>query len=179
MNFETLKILNPLDSSYQLTDSKLIIQTDGGYMWGIDNRCHNLCVAPQAAESCTAELDLNILPKTNGEQAGLILLIDADNYIKFVREMVDDQQVVVLAKELDGNPNVELKEPFSPADLTLKIEHRADQITVFWKGKDDAVFQQQSFPNWFPSGAIYRPGLLVHGSNPSNQAVFHSFSVSD
>ncbi|MEM8857530.1 MAG: hypothetical protein AAGD96_04375 [Chloroflexota bacterium] len=179
MNFENLQIISRVDASLNFEDGKLTIKTDTGSMWGMDNRCHNLCVAPKAFQACTAEINLEILPQRNGEQAGLVLLIDADNYIKFVREMVDDKQVVVLAKELDGLANVELLSEFEPAALTLKLQHDGSQLIASWKAIDESDFHTQSFPNWFAEGSIYRPGLLVHGNNSDNQVMFKSFLVED
>jgi hypothetical protein len=138
--------------------------------------CENLIVFPETLKEATVEMNLDLLPQCNGEQAGIILYIDSDNYVRFIREMVADKHVVVLAKEIEGEPSAELITPFESLATKLHLTIGTDSIVVTW-GSDSDDVQTKEFDTWFAPDAEFRVGLLVHGNNPHNQATFRSLSV--
>lgn len=177
MNLANFEILNPDKNGLTEADGAITIATNCGWMWGKGNSCTNLLLSPTRLKEATVEITIDLLPIQNGEQVGLVLFIDSDNYIKLVREMVDDKHVVVLAKELNGEPNVELLLPFESAQAGLKLTISPDTLTAFWRSADTEEFQQQAFPNWFPPNANFRPGIVAHGNTPDHHATVQAFSV--
>ncbi|MCJ8329221.1 MAG: hypothetical protein HRT89_02520 [Lentisphaeria bacterium] len=177
MNIDTAKILDSNESDFDYKDDTLIVSTTCGTMWGKGNTCSNLFIFPLQLKEASVELSLDLYPQFNGEQAGIVLFIDSDNYIKFIREMVGDKQVVVLAKEIDGEASPELITPFEPSDTNLQLDIRNDSITVQWKSHEENEFQKSEFPNWFEADSKFQVGLLVHGNNPLNQAKFYSLKI--
>jgi hypothetical protein len=177
MNIDNAEIINPLGSGIDCHDGNVVVATTGGSMWGGGNTCSNLIVFPELHTEATVEMTLDLLPQCGGEQAGIVLYIDNDNYVKFIREMVGEDQVVVLAKEIEGKPNPELITPFEPSGTSLQLTVNGDGIGIRWGSSDADDFQTGDYPDWFAPGTEFRVGLLVHGNNPGNQAVFHSMSI--
>ncbi|MDP6053395.1 MAG: hypothetical protein QF879_13710, partial [Candidatus Latescibacteria bacterium] len=88
---------------------------------------------PAIVKDLSVDVVVTFLPENNGEQAGLVLYRDSDNYIKLVREMVNHQQVVVLAKEIHGNPETIMMEGVSSAEVKLRIDVDHKGIGLGWK----------------------------------------------
>lgn len=177
MKLENFKLHNPAEAGIFQQGDTIKVATDCGWMWGSGNASKNLLLAPGKSTEVSVEITVEINPKHNGEQAGIVLFINEDNYIKLVREMVDDQHVIVLAKEINGAANVELLEPFESPSATLKLMRSNNNLSAFWKAADASDFSQMSFNNWFPADVLFQPGMLVHGVNPNNHATFRTFAV--
>ncbi len=177
MNLANFDILNRDEASLSETDGMITIATNGGWMWRKGNTSKNLLLSPQSQTEATVEISVELLPVQNGEQVGIVLFVDIDNYIKLVREMVDDQHVIVLAKELDGEPNIELLLPFEPAQVDLTLTIQPDGLMAHWKSADGSESGTQSFPNWLPAGAEFQAGIIAQGATESNQATVSRFVV--
>lgn len=157
----------------------LITSTTGGSMWGKGNTCANLVIFPEKYSEVSVGLTLELLPQLDGEQAGIILFINSDNYIKFVREMVNGKQTIVLAKEIDGKPTAELISPFESSITVLRLNIRNDLIELYWKPHKESDFEVCKMTNWFQDYAKFKVGLLVHGDNPKNRATFSSLVINN
>lgn len=179
MNFQSANILNPSGSAIDLQGESLVIQTGTGSMWGKGQTCSDIILFPHKLKTVSVQVSLQFLPQLSGEQAGIVLFVDSDNYVKLVREMVDGKQVVVLAKEFAGEPSPELISPFESSATKLQLQIRTESITVCWNADEDTDPKESIFPNWFAGGTEFHVGLLVHGSNPNNEATFHSFSINE
>jgi regulation of enolase protein 1 (concanavalin A-like superfamily) len=146
-------------------------------MWGKGNKCSNLVVFQNKYKEVSVGLTFNLLPKFDGEQAGIILFINNDNYIKFVREMVNGKQTIVLAKEINGIPSAELILPCESSSTKLHLKIQNDSITLSWNFKGERAFQSRKVTNWFRNYSEFQIGLLVHGDNSQNQAEFNSLII--
>ena len=177
MNIDTAHIVNPNESGFEYEHGELRITTDCGSMWGAGKTCSNLVLFPALLREAVVETGFHLLPQFDGEQAGIVLFIDSDNYIKLVRERVAGQQVVVLAKEIDGRPSPESIRPFEGADMNLKLSIRGDSILARWKSTEMNEAQNSEFTNWFKRDAEFQVGLLVHGDNPKNKSIFHFLKI--
>jgi len=177
MNIRNAKILNPSKSGIKVQEGSIVIQTNTGHMWGKGNVCSDIVLFPQKLTEASVEVSLNLFPQFGGEQAGIVLFVDSDNYVKFVREMIDGKQVVALVKEFAGEPTLELKTPFESSFTNLKLNIRTDSTTIYWKSNTENEFKEANFPNWFNHDLEFQIGLLVSGNNPNNEATFYSLSI--
>ena len=126
-NFE---ILNESPDSIDNIDGKIVIRTSCGSMWGKGNTSKNILLTRTSFTEVQAEVVVEISPQNDGEQAGIVLFQDSDNYIKFIREMVGGEQTIILVKEIDGSPQVMLNEPFLPTKVNLKISKKLIQPLI-------------------------------------------------
>jgi len=157
----------------------LITSTTGGSMWGKGNTCANLVIFPEKYSEVSVGLTLELLPQFDGEQAGIILFINSDNYIKFVREMVNGKQTIVLVKEIDGKPTAEFISPFESSTTVFRLNIRNDLIELYWKPQKGNEFETCNMTNWFQDFSEFQVGLLVHGDNPKNHATFSSLVINN
>lgn len=171
MNIDRAEIINPLGDGIECVDGTVVVATTGGSMWGGGKTCDNLILFPDRHSEVEVEMTVELLPQQNGEQAGIVLFVDSDNYVKFIREMVGGEQVVVLAKEFGGAPNPEIITPFEPSMVDLHLAVAEDSISIRWGA------ESETFENVFPAEMEFRVGMLVHGNNAANQATFHSLRV--
>jgi regulation of enolase protein 1 (concanavalin A-like superfamily) len=177
MNIKNASIINPSKGGIQTEKGVVTITANTGSMWGKGNSCSDIIIFPKKLKKASVELSLRFMPETGGEQAGIVLYIDNDNYIKLVREMVGNEHTIVLAKEIAGEPSTELLTAFESAVVDLRLDINSDSITVNWKGDKEMEFQEAEFPNWFDSKAVFQVGLLVHGNNSENNAEFFTISI--
>ena len=175
--FKDCNVVNEDPGHYSINDDELIIETSCGSMWGKGNTCKNLFLFPAIMKDLSIDVVVTFLPENNGEQAGLVLYRDSDNYIKLVREMVDHQHVVVLAKEIHGNPETIMMEEVSSAEVKLRIDVDHKGIGLGWKVSGSVEEQINGIENWLGHGADVKVGLLVHGRNKENKAKFSSFNI--
>lgn len=179
MDLKDFDILNPQPDAIRNEGGSITVETSGGSMWGRGNTCRNLLLRAPTRLPLRAELRVTIRPEHNGEQAGLVIYRDCDNYIKLVREMVADRHVVVLARELQGKAEPVFIEDFASPDVALRLTLRDELLEVEWQtpGADDSVVRTHE--NWLGGEAAVRVGLLTHGRNPGNCAVFSSFRLTE
>ncbi|NKB68989.1 MAG: hypothetical protein GKR89_18125 [Candidatus Latescibacteria bacterium] len=177
MKIENFEICNASTPPIQNSGGNIVITTSCGSMWGKGNTCENLLLCPPLQTDPSVELSVELRPQFNGEQAGIVLYKDSDNYIKFVREMVQNKQVVVLAKEIQGNPEPVLITDFEPSSVELHIDIKQTSLAIKWKSLEASDFHCQEYENWLGSGVEFNVGLLVHGNNSDNQAVFRSLKI--
>lgn len=177
MDIQNFEILNPSQQGIQNSEGNIVITTSCGSMWGKGKTCRDLLLCPPLVAEMSVELSVELLPQFNGEQAGIVLYKDSDNYIKFVREMVADKQVVVLAKEIEGKAEPVLITDFAAAAVKLQIAIKGSTLTIQWKSPDAQEFNSQEYENWLGEGVEVNVGILVHGNNADNQAVFSALKI--
>ena len=121
--------------------------------------------------------------KHYGEQAGVWLYADDDNYVKFVIEGMRDGTVqLVVAAECAGVPQVVAKVPLpcvSTAPVTLRLELSSDGQSVS-ACVDRLVCLQHvaTCPVSFLRERGFQIGLSAHGGiDETRQAVFSRFSA--
>ncbi|MEM7335938.1 MAG: hypothetical protein AAF490_27920 [Chloroflexota bacterium] len=176
MDFNNAKIVN-LANNIKTKDGIPTIVTNTGSMWGKGNSCSDIILFPPKYRKVSIELSLDLFPQFDGEQAGVVLFVDSDNYVKFVREMVSQKHVLVLAKELAGKPASEIRIPFESSRTNLKLKIEPSLITIFWNNDDLTVAGEKEYPNWLEQSSEFQIGLFTHGQNPNNEATFYSLSI--
>ena len=117
-------------------DGKLQIRALRGTLWKADrNDAKNLLVRPWPAEAggeAVVSVTVSFAPQRGGEQAGVMLYLGDDDYIKIVRESLEGKRWVVMAREEKGTPTP-LDKIEEPSDtVTLALERRGDQIEGFY-----------------------------------------------
>lgn len=137
-----------------------------GTLWEGNNSAKN--VAFYSLIECADGICINATvknnPKRNGEQGGLLLYSDDDNYVKLVKELVNDEHVVVLAKEVQGVGKVLATMKVASDIVNLQLQIRDTIVT--------AQFQDAANERWHDMGSFsgiilqsIRPGLCVHGGD--------------
>lgn len=179
MKIEDFEIINPVNSDLQNSHESIAITTSSGSMWGKGNSCKNLLLTNSLVADTVIELSVDILPQFNGEQGGLILYVDDDNYIKFVREMVDGKQAVVVANEIAGVPSTIMVADFQSRRVALRMSIDTERLTVGWMSPKADTYETEQYENWLGHIPEVRIGIFTHGSNPDNEAVFSGLNVTD
>jgi len=177
MKIEDFEVLNVSKDCLKQDGENIVIRTSSGSMWSKGNTCRNLLLSPDVLTDLNAELSVQLLPENNAEQAGLILFADWDNYIKLVREMVSGEQVLVLAREIEGEAVPAIVECFDSPIVHLKICTIAGQLSVEWKSPGASSYTKRDFENWLGSDRKVKVGIFVHGANENNHAVFSSLKI--
>ena len=121
---------------------------------------------PDSSDSFRVEVSIESEPVNNAEQAGLILYSDDDHYIKFVKELVDNQHVVVLAVEVGGKAAVHAKLPIDTDHIGLRLTIQEQMIHAAFREKGSFNWQQLE-PIEVPALANWAPGLIAHGGDGS------------
>jgi regulation of enolase protein 1 (concanavalin A-like superfamily) len=179
MKIEDFEIVNPVTSDLRNSHDTIAITTCSGSMWGKGNSCKNLLLTQSLVANSVIELTVDILPQFNGEQGGLILYVDDDNYIKLVREMVDGRQAVVLANEIKGGTTTNMVADFQSPRVGLRMVIEGERLTVGWKSPKADIYDTEQFEYWLGHMPEVRIGIFTHGSNPDNEAVFNGLNITD
>jgi regulation of enolase protein 1 (concanavalin A-like superfamily) len=109
--------------AWSLKNHALHLKTLHGSLWGKSNNAKNILLRPKTSvvSGLTLEVTVTNQPVLQGEQAGLILYIDEANYIKLVKECLDETQWIVLAREQDDNPALVAKIPCATESAQLRL----------------------------------------------------------
>src|SRR5215212_1009682 len=86
---------------WRIEQEKLEILCQAGTLWLKKNDAKNLLVRPWPADAANADVTLTVhfAPENGGEQAGMMLYFDDDNYVKLVRESLQGKRWVVFGRE--------------------------------------------------------------------------------
>jgi len=98
--------VNEQPGAWKVADGALHLRTLPGTLWGETNNAHNFLLHPlgERTEGVATRVTVRNHPQLIGEQAGLIWYYDDDNYIKLVKESLEGEQWIVLAREEGGQP---------------------------------------------------------------------------
>ena len=127
----------------RVQDGKLQIRALRGTLWKADrNDAKNLLVRPWPAEAgvdADIAVTVSFAPERGGEQAGVMLYVGDDDYIKIVREFLEGKRWIVMAREEKGTatPLDKVEEPAN--EVTLCLERRGGAVEGFYTvaGKDE------------------------------------------
>ena len=110
-----------MDKQKKLPNHIAIIMDGNGRWAKSNNKTENFLLRSLPSENCSVEVTLNFNPKKEYEQAGLMIYLDDDNYIKFDRELYAGQSCT-LVLESDAKPKVIKKIPFREGPMRLRLE---------------------------------------------------------
>lgn len=107
-----------------------------GTLWGKDNSAENLLLrpAPNAPEFWT-EVTVTTAPALMNEQAGLIWYVSDGEYVKLVKEM-KDQPNIILAREQNEAAKTMGRIPMPSGTVVLRLTHSPGAITAHARSAD-------------------------------------------
>jgi len=139
-------------ADWRLKDGKLQLLAQPSNIWGKANKkTQNFLLRSLPGPKATVEVVVDFNPKKEYEQAGLMLYVDDDNYIKFDRELYGGQSCT-LVLESKAKPKVVKKIPFREGPLHLRLE-----IT---DGKVKAMVKAPDGKEWTTHGQTKLPGKV-------------------
>jgi len=150
--------------SWKIIDGALHLRTLPGSLWGESNDAHNflLHTVDRLTNGLATRVTVTNQPQLMGEQAGLIWYYDDDNYIKLVKESLEDLQWIVLAREEDGQPALIDRTPIATQSAQLQL--------VLLDAEVHGQFRISPDDDWQQVGACAligkshaRVGLFTHG----------------
>ena len=150
--------------AWKLADGVLQLRTLPGTLWGEANNAHNFLLRPveEMPNGLASRVIVTNHPSLMGEQAGLIWYQDDDNYIKLVKESLEDKQWIVLACEQGGQPELIAKTQIAAETAELQL--------TYLNGVVQGQFRASSKEDWqavgacpLLEGASPKIGLFTHG----------------
>ncbi len=137
-------------TEWRLRDGNLELLAQPTNIWGTQNDgTENFLLRALPIGASTVEVTLDFDPEKEYEQAGLMIYLDDDNYLKFDRELYDGPSCT-LVLEKDAKPNVVKKIPFRKGPLRLRLEI-AD-------GKVKGLVKAPGEEDWTQHGETTLPG---------------------
>lgn len=137
-------------AEWRLKDGNLQLLAQPTNIWGKrNNKTENFLLRVLPGSKSTVEVTVDFNPRKEYEQAGLMLYVDDDNYIKFDRELYGGQSCT-LVLESKAKPKVVKKIPFREGPLRLRLEI-AD-------GKVKAMVKAPEGKEWTTHGETTLPG---------------------
>jgi regulation of enolase protein 1 (concanavalin A-like superfamily) len=118
---------------WKVTEGALEIRALPGGINGKENTAKNLLLRkPPAAgtqdEPFALEATVQNAPAQAGEQAGVILYVDDDNYVSFVREHKEGKTFVRMIREREGEETVWAQKELEGESHALRILHLGNKI---------------------------------------------------
>ncbi len=121
-------------------DGALRIRTQPGRIWAErEEKAENILVrrAP-VADQDSIEIAVKLVdPMIKYEQAGVVLYVDDDRFVKFVVEYIDGDYFVVMGREFAGEKRLVLaKVKIEGQGSQLRLEVEGDKVKGSWKSAD-------------------------------------------
>ena len=137
-------------AEWRLKEGNLQLLAQPSNIWGKrNNKTENFLLRALPGPKSTVEVTVHFNPRKEYEQAGLMLYLDDDNYIKFDRELYGGQSCT-LVLESKAKPKVVKKIPFREGPLRLRLEIAA--------GKVKAMVKAPGGKEWTTHGETTLPG---------------------
>ena len=123
-------------AEWRLKDGNLQLLAQPTNIWGKkNNKTENFLLRALPGPKATVEVTVDFNPRKEYEQAGLMLYVDDDNYIKFDRELYGGQSCT-LVLESGAKPKVVKKIPFREGPLRLRLEIADGKVKAMVKAPD-------------------------------------------
>ena len=137
-------------ADWRLKDGKLQLLAQPSNIWGKrNNKPENFLLRALPGPESTVEVTVDFNPKKEYEQAGLMIYIDDDNYIKFDSEIYGGQSCTLVLESM-AKPKVVKKIPFREGPLRRRLEIAA--------GKVKAMVKAPGGKEWTTHGETTLPG---------------------
>jgi len=164
----------------------LHLRVQGGSLWEKSNSARNVLLRnlPSTGVDGPVAVEVRVAnaPQQTAEQAGVLLYLDDDTYVKLVRERLEQRVKVVFARESEarGFP------------LTIRDDDAAaHRLRLTWSGSQvTAEMRADGAPKWTSLGYCESPfpldlaekvrgGIVAHGAPKEAErwAVFRDFRV--
>ena len=157
--------IRPTDSDWSASDDGLRIKSLPGTLWLTSNNAKNLLLRQlTATNGYSLSVAVTSEPSRNGEQAGLLLYVDDDNYIKVVREFYQGQLHLIFAREEEGRGEGIRYLPNTQNPVVLRLSVKDSAVTASYRNPESR--------EWYALGTCAalkrfpRAGLFTHGGDP-------------
>jgi cytochrome c len=164
-------------ADWRLRDGKLQLLAQPSNIWGKkNNKTENFLLRALPGPKAVVEVTVDFNPRKEYEQAGLMLYLDDDNYIKFDRELYGGQSCT-LVLESKAKPKVVKKIPFREGPLRLRLEISDGKVKAMVKapgGKDWTAHGETTLPGSSEKVKVGVFALLGDAKNP-RWATFSDF----
>lgn len=166
-------ILKEDSSRWSLTERPgyLRIKAGPGSLSGIwTNNIRNIFVKSLPTQDFSIEAGLDFIPAVQGQQAGVLIYGDADNYISFTRE-ITDARVFIVRSEINGVSNVVgyNDDVIGKSEVYYKIEKN---------GNDYCCYIRTDNSNWYLISKVsstnipnLKVGVFVTKTSADNQDI--------
>ena len=152
-----------------------------GNIWGGGN-ANNILVRPLNDENVCITAKVSLKPEVHGEQAGLLLYQDDNNYCKVVKEWYGGLKThtIITAVEKDGKASALKILPFADEVVVLRMVKLGQEVICFVRGEKEQSFtllSRTEAPNKPDSPfklALYSAGAK---EGADRWATFHSLTV--
>jgi regulation of enolase protein 1 (concanavalin A-like superfamily) len=150
---------------WRITDDGLQIRALPGTLWLGANNAHNLLVRalPEGVRDFTIEVTVTNAPAAGGEQAGLVLYHDDDNYIKLVKESLEGKQWVVMGREQGGKGEMVKRTEVKAKPTKLRIARANNIVTTSIQGEDGTWNELGHCAAVTNTKSPLKIGVLSHG----------------
>ena len=139
-------------SQWRLRDGAVELLAQPSNIWARQNNdTKNLLLRPLPGDHFAVEVTVDFTPRKEYEQAGLIIYLDDDNYLKFDRELFAGQSCT-LVLESGAKPKVVKKIPFREGRLRLRLAIAEGRVRAFVKTPEET--------QWTAHGETQLPGLV-------------------
>lgn len=151
--------------NHRFGETGMEIRLEPGGLMGEGKDAKNLLVRPLPPEAKWVSVQVGAAFTEQFEQAGLIVYIDDDNYIKLVNEFVDGKAWVVLVVEIKAKPRVLNKVPQNEPTVCIGLNFQEGKFTAFAWGTDKKPVQVGT--DSFPITPRTRIGVFTQGGLPN------------
>ena len=167
-------------ADWRLKDGKLQLLAQPSNIWGKrNNKTENFLLRALPGPKAAVEVTVDFNPRKEYEQAGLMIYLDDDNYIKFDRELYGGQSCT-LVLESKAKPKVVKKIPFREGPLRLRLEISDGKVKAMVKapgGKEWTAHGETTLPGGSEEVKVGLFALLGDAKKP-RWATFSDFELS-
>ncbi len=151
-------------SAWKIGTGVLHLRTLPGSLWADMNNAHNFLLRPvtEFPTGLTTRVTVKNYPVEMGEQAGLIWYHDDDNYLKFVKESLEGEEWIVLAREADGQPKLINKVGIAAENAELQLVLKGDTVAGQFRISPDGEWQTVGECP-LVTAAVPKVGVFTHG----------------
>ncbi len=168
-------------ADWRLKDGKLQLLAQPSNIWGKkNNKTENFLLRALPGPKAAVEVTVDFNPRKEYEQAGLMIYLDDDNYIKFDRELYGGQSCT-LVLESKAKPKVVKKIPFREGPLRLRLEISDGKVKAMVKapgGKEWTAHGETTLPGDSEEVKVGLFALLGDAKKP-RWATFSDFELSE
>ena len=131
-------------TEWQWNDGGLRLRTQPGGIWGGKELAKNVLVSKSVIEgkgSMEALIRLED-PIRKWEQAGLLVYVDDDHFVKLIVEFIEDELFVVMARELGKQMQVVAKVETGLQEAWLRYEVDGNKVRGLWRKPGDSEWTE-------------------------------------